>query len=34
MERATYDDGGRAIEFAQHVYRASRDSLFSRLTSE
>lgn len=34
MERTTYDSGGRAIEFAQHVYRASRYSLFSRLTSE
>ena len=34
MERTTYDDRGRAIEFAQHVYRASRYSLFSTLTSD
>ncbi len=32
MGRTTYDDRGRAIEFAQHVYRASRYSLFSTLT--
>ena len=24
MERTTYDDTGRAVEFASHVYRASR----------
>ncbi|WP_030978095.1 GntR family transcriptional regulator [Streptomyces sp. NRRL S-1824] len=24
MERTTYDDSGRAVEFASHVYRASR----------
>ena len=34
MERTTYEDRGRAIEFAQHVYRASRYSLFSTLTSD
>ena len=34
MERTTYDDRGRTIEFAQHVYRASRYSLVSPLTSE
>ena len=27
MERTTYDARGRAIEFAQHVYRASRYAL-------
>jgi DNA-binding GntR family transcriptional regulator len=34
MERTTYDERGRTIEFAQHVYRASRYSLFSTLTSD
>jgi len=34
MERTTYEDRGRAIEFAQHVYRASRYSLFSTLISD
>ena len=34
MERTTYDDRGRAIEFAQHVYRASRYSLFSTVTAD
>lgn len=34
MERTTYDERGRAIEFAQHVYRASRYSLFSTLASD
>lgn len=24
MERTTYDDTGRAVEFGSHVYRASR----------
>lgn len=33
MERTTYDDQGVAIEFAQHVYRASRYSLVSTLTT-
>lgn len=32
MERTTYDDRGRAIEFAHHVYRASRYSLVSTVT--
>jgi DNA-binding GntR family transcriptional regulator len=32
MERTTFDDRGRAIEFAQHVYRASRYSLYSTVT--
>ncbi len=34
MERTTYDDRGRAIEFAQHVYRASRYSLLSAVTAD
>jgi DNA-binding GntR family transcriptional regulator len=29
MERTTYDERGRALEFAQHVYRASRYALLS-----
>ena len=33
MERTTYDDKGRAIEFAQHVYRASRYALSSTVTA-
>lgn len=33
MERTTYDDQGIAIEFAQHVYRASRYSLVSTVTT-
>jgi len=32
MERIAYDDRGRAIEFAQHVYCASRYSFHSVLT--
>jgi DNA-binding GntR family transcriptional regulator len=32
MERTTYDDYGRVIEFAQHVYRASRYTLVSQVT--
>jgi DNA-binding GntR family transcriptional regulator len=27
MERTAYDDGGRAVEFGSHIYRASRYSL-------
>jgi DNA-binding GntR family transcriptional regulator len=34
MERTTFDMRGRAIEFAQHVYRASRYSLFSTVRIE
>jgi GntR family transcriptional regulator len=34
MERTTYDQRGRAIEFAQHVYRASRYSLYSTVTAD
>lgn len=34
MERTTYDERGRAIEFAQHVYRASRYALISTVTTE
>jgi len=34
MERTTYDERGRAIEFAQHVYRASRYALISTVTAE
>lgn len=34
MERTTYDERGRAIEFAQHVYRASRYSLVSTLNRD
>jgi DNA-binding GntR family transcriptional regulator len=34
MERTTYDARGRAIEFAQHVYRASRYALVSTVTAE
>ena len=33
MERTTYDDRDVAIEFAQHVYRASRYSLVSTVTA-
>ena len=33
MERTTYDVKGRAIEFAQHVYRASRYALSSTVTA-
>jgi DNA-binding GntR family transcriptional regulator len=33
MERTTYDNQGVAIEFAQHVYRASRYSLVSTVTA-
>jgi len=32
MERTTYDATGRAIEFGQHVYRASRYALVSAVT--
>jgi DNA-binding GntR family transcriptional regulator len=32
MERTTYDANGRAIEFGQHVYRASRYALVSAVT--
>jgi DNA-binding GntR family transcriptional regulator len=32
MERTTYDVTGRAIEFGQHVYRASRYALVSAVT--
>jgi len=32
MERTTYDVNGRAIEFGQHVYRASRYALVSAVT--
>jgi DNA-binding GntR family transcriptional regulator len=32
MERTTYDVSGRAIEFGQHVYRASRYALVSAVT--
>jgi DNA-binding GntR family transcriptional regulator len=34
MERTTYDVRGRALEFAQHVYRASRYALLSTVTAE
>ncbi|MGA2528662.1 MAG: GntR family transcriptional regulator [Acidimicrobiales bacterium] len=34
MERTTYEERGRAIEFAHHVYRASRYSLLSTLSSD
>ncbi len=34
MERTTYDVSGRAIEFAQHVYRAARYALVSTVTAE
>lgn len=33
MERTTYDQGGRAIEFAQHVYRASRYAVHTTLSA-
>lgn len=33
MERITYDQGGRAIEFAQHVYRASRYAVHTTLSA-
>jgi DNA-binding GntR family transcriptional regulator len=32
MERTTFDAAGRAIEFGQHVYRASRYALVSAVT--
>ena len=32
MERTTFDERGRAMEFAQHVYRASRYALLSQVT--
>jgi DNA-binding GntR family transcriptional regulator len=32
MERTTFDERGRAMEFAQHVYRASRYTLLSVVT--
>jgi DNA-binding GntR family transcriptional regulator len=32
MERTTFDASGRAIEFGQHVYRASRYALVSAVT--
>ncbi|MBW4078710.1 MAG: GntR family transcriptional regulator [Acidobacteria bacterium] len=34
MERTTFNERGRAIEFAQHVYRASRYALISTVTVE
>jgi len=34
MERTTFDSRGRAIEFAQHVYRASRYALVSTVSIE
>jgi DNA-binding GntR family transcriptional regulator len=34
MERTTYDERERAIEFGQHVYRASRYALLSHVTAE
>lgn len=34
MERTTFDDRGRTIEYAQHVYRASRYALVSTLTTD
>jgi len=34
MERTTLDDRGRAVEFAQHVYRASRYALASTVNAE
>jgi DNA-binding GntR family transcriptional regulator len=34
MERTTYDERDRAIEFGQHVYRASRYALLSNVTAE
>jgi DNA-binding GntR family transcriptional regulator len=33
MERTTFDQGGRAIEFAQHVYRASRYAVHTTLAA-
>ncbi|MFC8726181.1 GntR family transcriptional regulator [Streptomyces bacillaris] len=33
MERTTYDDTGRAVEFASHVYRASRYTFTFQLLS-
>jgi DNA-binding GntR family transcriptional regulator len=33
MERTTYDDRGMAIEFAQHVYRASRYTLVTSVAT-
>lgn len=33
MERTTYDQGGHAIEFAQHVYRASRYAVHTTLVA-
>jgi DNA-binding GntR family transcriptional regulator len=34
MERTTFDERGRAIEFAQHVYRAARYALVSTVTAD
>ena len=34
MERTAYDERGRAIEFGQHVYRASRYALLTTVASE
>jgi len=34
MDRTTFDAAGRAIEFAQHVYRASRYALVSEVTTD
>ena len=34
MERTTYDAAGQAIEFAQHVYRASRYTLTTTVVAE
>lgn len=34
MERTTFDARGRAIEFAQHVYRAARYALVSTVTAD
>jgi DNA-binding GntR family transcriptional regulator len=33
MERVTFDQGGRAIEYAQHVYRASRYAIHTTLAA-
>jgi hypothetical protein len=33
MERITYDQTGRAIEFARHVYRASRYAVHTSLAA-
>jgi DNA-binding GntR family transcriptional regulator len=34
VERTSSDEQGRPIEFAQHVYRASRYSLFRTVATE